>query len=205
MSEINIKSSTIDKTIDLLKDFLTKAIGPSAEEFGLGLSDNLKMRRFRNQLKNLEKAKKIVENQNVNVKQINLKALFPYLEGVSLEEDETLQKMWANLFVNYIDSKKNLTMTVFPDLLKHLSSNEVKMLQFMSANSGHLKPERPKKETVDFSGTYSLEEIGNLTRLALIEEVPNLTVYDINKVEELQPEDYYLTPLGLAFLEACRR
>ncbi len=207
MNELNIKSSTIEKGLDLVKSFLEKAIGPSAEEFGLALSDNLKLRRLKNQLNNLAKAKKIAEEHNVSVKQINLKALFPYLEGVSLEEDTEIQDMWANLFVNYIDSEKNLTMTVFPDILKHLSSNEVKMLTFMSTNQSRIKKSRYYfgNDTKDFPGEYSLEEMGNLSRLGLIREEGNFGLYDGNKIEELNPENYYLTELGDALLMACSR
>jgi hypothetical protein len=205
MSDINIKSSTIEKGLDLLKGFLDKAIGPTAEEFGLAMSDNLKMRRLKNQLKNLEKAKKIAEEHNIRIKQINLKALFPYLEGVALEEDENLQDMWANLFVNYIDSDRNLTMTVFPDILKHLSSNEVKMLTFMNGNSGRIKKSHWNKETIDFPSEYTLEEMGNLARLGLIREESNFSLYDGDKIEELKPENYYLTELGEALLKACKR
>jgi hypothetical protein len=205
MSDLNIKSSTIEKGLDLLKGFLEKAIGPSVEELGLGLSDGLRMRRFKNQLRNLERAKRIVEEHDINIKQINLKALFPYLEGVALEEDEALQEMWANLFVNYIDSERNLTMTVFPDILKHLSSNEVKMLVFMEENMGQLKKQDLHKETKNFPGEYSGEEIGNLNRLGLIEAIGNYSVYDVNKVEELVPEDYFVTVLGYSLLRACKR
>ncbi len=205
MGEFNIKSTTIEKGLDLVKDFLEKAIGPTVEEFGQGLSDNLRMRRFKIQLNNLEKAKKIAADQNVSVKQINLKALFPYLEGAALEEDENLQDMWANMFVNYVDSDKNLTMTVFPDILKHLSSNEVKMIIFMSENKGGIMKNPWYPETRDFPDKYSLEEMGNLARLGLIREVGNFSLYDGDKIEELQPEDYSLTELGYAFLNACKR
>lgn len=61
MTEFNIKSTTIEKRLDLVKTFLEKAIGHSAEEFGLALSDNLKLRRFKNQLANLAKAQKICQ------------------------------------------------------------------------------------------------------------------------------------------------
>jgi hypothetical protein len=205
MPEINIKSTTIEKGLDLIKSFLEKAIGPSAEELGLAISDNLKIRRFKNQIKNLDKAKKIAQENNISIKQINLKALFPYLEGVALEEDETLQEMWANLFVNYIDTNKNLTMTVFPDMLKHLSSNEVKMLIFMKDNHGRIKKNRWHTDSIDFPGQYTLEEMGNLARLGLIREEGNFSMYDGNKIEQLMPEDYYLTELGDALLNACKR
>lgn len=205
MKDINIKSSTIEKMLDLIKGFLEKAIGPSVEELGQKMSDNLKMRRLENQLKNLEKAKNIAEINNVSIKQINLKALFPYLEGVALEEDESLQKMWANLFVNYIDTNKNLTLTVFPDILKHLSSNEVNMLTFMSTNYGRIQISPWNKATIDYPSNYTLEEMGNLARLGLIREESNFSLYDGSKIEELKPENYYLTEFGESFLNACRR
>jgi len=205
MGELDIKSTTIERGLDLIWGFLGKAIGPTVEEFGLGLSDNLRMRRFRNQLKNLERAKKIAEDHNVNIKQINLKALFPYLEGAVLEEDETLQEMWANLFVNYVDTAKNLTMTVFPDILRHLSSNEVKIISFMRENTSLLKKNRWYGETQNYPGEYTDEEIGNLSRLGLIHAESNLSIYDENKIEEWAPDNYYLTNLGRAFLDACQR
>jgi len=205
MKDINIKSSTIEKGLDLVKEFLDKAIGPSVEEFGQSISDNLKMRRLGNQLKNLEKAKNIAEKYNVSIKQINLKALFTYLEGVALEEDESLQEMWANLFVNYIDTNKKLTLTVFPDILKHLSSNEVKMLSFMSTNYRRIKKIQWNNEIIDYPSHYTLEEMGNLARLGLIREESNFSLYDGANIEELKPENYYLTELGEAFLKACQR
>lgn len=205
MNEFNLKSSTIEKGLGLIKGFLDKAIGPTVEELGQGMSDNLKMRRFTNQIKNLGKAKKIAEEHNVSIKQINLKALFPYLEGVALEEDETLQDMWANLFVNYIDAEKKLTLTVFPDILKHLSSNEVKMLTFMYNNFRRIKKSLRNNETKDFPSEYTLEEMGNLARLGLIREESNFSMYDGDKIEELMPENYYLTEFGEAFLKACQR
>ncbi len=205
MTDFNLKSTTVEKGLELIKGFLDKAIGPTVEEIGQGLSDNLRLRRFKNQVKNLEKAKKITEDHGLKIKQINLKALFPYLEGVALEEDETLQEMWANMFVNYIDSNKNLTLTVFPDILKHLSSNEVKMVKFMSENMGYMQSGPWGTSRINFPGTYTLEEMGNLARLGIIREVGNFGFYDGNKIEELHPEKYYLTELGYAFLKACER
>jgi hypothetical protein len=205
MSDLNIKSTTVEKGLDLLKGFIEKTMGPSLEEFGLSLSDGLKIRRLKNQLKNLQRAKEIAEAHHVTIKQINLKALFPYLEGAALEEDETLQEMWANLFVNYIDTEKNLTLTVFPDLLKHLSSNEVNILAFMMDNKGYFSQPDIYSGTKDFSGTYLPEELDNLLRLELIHEMGDYSIYGENKIEELQPKNYYLTNLGDAFLSACRR
>jgi hypothetical protein len=54
----------------------------------------------------LNKAKEITEKENIDIKQINLKAFAPLLEGAALEADETLQDMYANLLVNYRFIKK---------------------------------------------------------------------------------------------------
>lgn len=72
--------------------------------------------------------KKIIDNENLKVKQGNLKIILPFLEGVALEEDETLQDMWTKLFINYIDAEKTSTVTVYPEILKQLSSTEVAIL-----------------------------------------------------------------------------
>ena len=42
MSDVNIKSTTIEKGIELIKDFAEKLIGPTIEEVGLLMSDNIK-------------------------------------------------------------------------------------------------------------------------------------------------------------------
>ena len=109
----------------------------------------MRLRRLKNQLKVLEKAKEMAEVMKIDIKQINLKALFPLLEGIAVEEDETLQDMWANLFVNYIDSKRNLTINVYPEVLKQLSTNEVTILKYIEVHSKLYVAEYRKKELLN--------------------------------------------------------
>ena len=58
MNEINIKSSTIEKSLELAKEFLGKLVGPSVEEMGLLFGDNIKLWRLKNQTRNFEKLRK---------------------------------------------------------------------------------------------------------------------------------------------------
>lgn len=202
MNEINIKSSTIEKGLDLIKDMMSKILGPTFNELGEMWSDNVKIWRLNNQIRNLEKVKKIVEEQQIDIKQVNVKVLLPYLEGVSLEEDETLQDMWARMFVNYIDSEKNLTINVYPTILRQISTNEVVILKYM-INSNLATGRWMKKE--DQPG-FRMEEIANLERLGLMAPLNNFSLYDggdKQKIEELEPETYYLSEFGRAFLFAC--
>lgn len=58
MGKIDISSTAVEKGIDLVKDFLERLVGSSIEEAGLLISDNIKLRRFKNQIKMLDKAQK---------------------------------------------------------------------------------------------------------------------------------------------------
>jgi len=212
MKELNIKSSTIEKSLDLVKDFLQKLVGPSVDELGLLFSDNVKLWRLKNQIRNLEKVKKIVDEEKINIKQVNLKILIPYMEGVSLEDDDRLQEMWAKLFANYIDTTKNLTINVYPNILKQLSTNEVTILNFMKSNEDKIQTTGyNKSKGIEFSD----EEIANLKRLGIIRELLEITQHggDIDydngqwkwDLAEESSGEYFLTDFGYKFLEACER
>ena len=127
--ELNIKSTTIEKGLDLAKEFLGKLIGPTIEEIGLLGGDSLKYYRFKIQLNTLLKSKKYAEKNNVKLKEIPLKILVPLLDNLSIEEDEELQDKWAKMIVNLADSEKNFQSQIFPYLLNQISKEEFDGLQ----------------------------------------------------------------------------
>jgi hypothetical protein len=137
--ELNIKSSTVEKGLDLAKDFLGKLITPSIEELGLVLSDNIKYFRFKNQVKILLKAKNITEKNNINIKQIPIKLLVPLLENASLEEDDKLQDKWAVLLANMVDSEQNTQNHIFPYILSQISLEEYTELHLIKKNEDDFK------------------------------------------------------------------
>lgn len=204
MNEINIKSTTIEKSLELAKEFLGKLVGPSVEEMGLLFGDNVKLWRLKNQTRNFEKVKKIANKRGIELKKINLKVLIPYLEGVSLEESEFLQDKWANLMTNYLDSEKNLTITVYPSILSQLSTNEVKILDFLNSrhnlNIGLINEQRKTKDV-----EYNFAEIANLERLGLIREIINISKFGDGErdYEEQSSDEFYLTSFGSDFVKAC--
>ena len=206
--ELDIKSSTAEKLIDIGNDFLQKFAGPSAIEKGLIWGDNMKLRRLENQIKNFKKVKDIVEKENISIKQVNLKVLFPYLEGVSLEEDEQLQDLWANLFANYIDADKNVVVNVYPSILTQISTEEVKLLEEIYKNNHYQVAIIPAEFTIQFKP----EILANLERLGLIiQEVQVLNsggmVYDgmPDHLEQKITGNYFLTAFGTSFMNACKR
>jgi len=129
MSKIDITSTTLEKGIDLAKDFLDKLIIPSVEETGLLLKDKVTLWKFKNQVKMLNKAKKYCQKHNINPKTISLKVLCPLLDYSALEESEELQDKWAILLSNMVDSEQNIENHVFPYILSQISSNEFEILE----------------------------------------------------------------------------
>jgi len=206
------EAELIKEGMKITNGWLEKAFGPAIEQAGGMLGDWLEDKRnvlqYNRQVV-AHKVKTIMIEENVTTKEISSKVLFPLLEGISLEDDETLQDMWANLIVNYIDSEQTLCITVYPGILKQLSSQEVNILQQLSEENG---------EAVSFELFMQRTSDGdavmrNLERLSLVEEVPQtVRVRDYTRDAESTMEKiiensgmYSLTIFGIHFLEACKR
>jgi hypothetical protein len=122
--ELNIKSSTIEKGLELAKEFLGKLVTPTLEEAGLLLADKIRSLRYKSQVNILLKAKSYVEKKGISAKEIPLKILCPLLEGASLEEEAGMQDKWAIMLANLADSEKNFQNHIFPFILSQISIEE---------------------------------------------------------------------------------
>lgn len=197
--ELNIKSSTIEKGLELAKDFLGKLISPTIEEVGLLISDNIKFLRFKNQVKILLKAKNYVEKNNISLKEIPIKILVPLLEKASLEDEEKLQEKWSNMLVNMVDSETNFQNQIFPHILSQMSIGEYEALKevlqkekelaikheelatlrvinddkyYFKPETKKLKAEIVKIEQDGFGLSIEEFEVANIVRLGLIRQLP---------------------------------
>lgn len=122
--ELNIKSSTLEKGLDLAKDFLDKLIMPAVEETGLLIKDRVTLWKLKNQINILNKTKEYCEKHNIEPRRINFKLLVPLIETSALEEEEFLQDKWAVLLANMVDSEQNIENHVFPYILSQISIDE---------------------------------------------------------------------------------
>jgi len=128
-TKIDVSSTAIEKGIDVAKNFAEKLVLPSIEELGLLVKDKISYWRFNNQIRILNKAKLMCEQNNISIKAIPAKLLCPYLENASLEDDDELQDKWAALLVNMVDSQQNIQNHVFPYILSQLSKDEFNLLE----------------------------------------------------------------------------
>lgn len=218
-NELNIKSSTIEKGLELVKDFASKLIGPTFEEVGLLISDKIKYFRFKNQINILIKAQKYVKDKNVKIKEIPTKILVPLLENASLEEEEEMQDKWSFMIGNLADSKQNLQNQIFPYLLSQISLNEFeKLSEFHKKEEAlirheiefeKLKKEKERFYSPEYRDLYlkingvkqegfrveGLEEFeySNLERLGLIRQLPPKIIIDELEIEHFEKEgsEYY--------------
>ena len=97
--ELNIKSSTIEKGLEIATNFVDKLISPSVSEVGLLLKEKVSLWRFNNQVKMLNKAKEICEANNIDPKMISLKLLCPLIEFSGFEEYSRRQ-LTGNMILN---------------------------------------------------------------------------------------------------------
>ncbi|MCU4156588.1 DUF4393 domain-containing protein [Carboxylicivirga sp. A043] len=196
MEDITANSKAIEKGLELAKDFLTKIIGPSAEEIGLLMSDNIRFFRFKNQVKILTKAQEYIVRKNISLQQIPVKVLVPLLENASLEENEELQVKWSNMICNMVDAETNLVNHVFPYILGQISIEEFLALEKLNnaenehwaqwkrlheiENSGEglsltdrkIKEKLKSNDEEGFIVFLDEFEMANLIRLGLVEKVP---------------------------------
>lgn len=147
MSDVNdllgIKpiGEAIDKTVGTVIEsasvFLDSVCKPAMIEFGSMLSDKVRYWRLNNISKMLMKAKGKMEFVDGKLElKANPKVAIAVMENSSYEEDDTIQDMWAGLFVSSCteDGKDDSNM-VFVDLLKSLNSIEARILQYACNNA----------------------------------------------------------------------
>lgn len=120
----NIKAAA-EKTEGLLKSLFGKAF----EETGEMIRDQVRLRRFKNQVKILEKAKEYLKGKEYDAQKVNLKVLAPLIELSSLEEDENLQDKWAKLIKNIVLQPASIVLQKNAiEVLNKISNEEAKIL-----------------------------------------------------------------------------
>lgn len=131
----------IDKTVGAIIEsasvFLDSVCKPAMVEFGFMLSDKVRYWRLNNISNMLMKAKGKMEfADGILELKANPKVAIAVMENSSYEEDDTIQNLWAGLFVSSCtEDGKDDTNMVFVDLLKSLNSIEARILQYACNNA----------------------------------------------------------------------
>lgn len=129
---------TYQSAIDLVRRigaYLGGVFGPASHELSLLFGDQMRYWRFKNATNILEKAQAIVERRGLKPEQVDALGFgegLLLLEASSLEEDDTVQEMWARLMANAVDpSSGTRAEKVYVDLLKSISGREAAFLDLI--------------------------------------------------------------------------
>lgn len=117
------------RIVDGAELFLRKLLGPAITESGQLIADQIRYRRFKNQVTIFNKAKDLLESKSIMPKQVNLKTLHPLIEYSSLEEEESLQEIWAKVIANIssYETEQSLNLKCI-EVLKEITSSEILLL-----------------------------------------------------------------------------
>lgn len=163
------------------------------------------------------------------------KFAIPFIVNTSLEEDDDLQDIWCNLIANSLDPNFDIEIRyAFIDIIKCLTSLDAKILKFIydevfeaaldlkeiNRRKSHMSTHSISKRKIGNSIDATKEEIEislfNLLRAQCLKEISLEKEFEALIISMKSPgysieyfpglnRSFTLTPLGVAFIEACMK
>ena len=130
-------AKTAGKAIDAgtkFGDFISTFISGSLEQ-GMGIfEDKLKYLRWENQQRLMIRAADFMNKAKLDgpTKVLPLKIAVPFFQGASLEDNNEIQDLWAQLLVNASNEKSGIELKrIYIDILERLTSSQAKILEIL--------------------------------------------------------------------------
>ena len=128
-------AKTAGKAIDAgekFGGFISRFISGSLEQ-GVGIfEDKLKYMRWERLQRLMRRAEEFMSNQGLEApsKPIPLKLAVPLFQAASIEDDDSLQDMWARLLINSTSIESGIDLNrVYIDILERLTPLEARILE----------------------------------------------------------------------------
>ncbi len=176
------------------KPFLTKILGPAADEIGELGRDYIKDFRARNVAVRLANAEKLLNEAGIEPHPIPPKILVPLLEAASLEDNSFLSEQWDSLLANAANPHARAKIdNNLVDILKQLNYNQSIILIVLSVmlEKGN-------------SNSSNEEKAGTILHTNLL--LKNLFILNEANQEafsEISDEEFYISLDNLARLRLC--
>jgi hypothetical protein len=209
----------MEKALEAAKDYADKILSSPLEEIGGILSDTVGYWRLKNRVRLLLKAKKYLEENEIDPAKILPDVFVPLLEDGSNVENETLSNMFASLLASHLDSNKQ--ENIHPSYTKVLSQlsplDAVMMIEFRSHASDamyrDIGPKGHVLSVIDIAKhTNTLKKITylsclNLERLGILEHVgyrapEGHPIPDMFE-DSIDHQLYRISEYGVRFCDAC--
>ena len=148
-------------TIEKIGGFFSKVMEESIAATCGMLADTLKYKRWERQTKLIDKAEKIIKDKKLSdkIRPIPPKLALPIFQYASLENDESLHDIWANLLVTALNPSCQIPRSSFIDIIRQLEPVDVKILNLIYKN--HLKK---SKEPIEIDEKAMEEHVDRYLR-----------------------------------------
>ena len=121
-----------EAAIQPLANLIKKLNGGAGEQIGGILTDEIAARRQIRRMYLFKKVQQAIENAGFEPQRIPDNIWAPILQEASLQEDETLQDIWANLLANAADPRRATpVLPSFSSILREFTSREARLLDFV--------------------------------------------------------------------------
>jgi len=172
-------SEVVNQTAKEATGLIKRIFGKSFDEYGELFADNIRLKRFKNQIAIFKKAEEFIKSENINPEKINLKVLAPLIDFSSYEEDEKLQDKWAHLIKNISIKPFNTTIQLTcVQILNKMSSDEALLLDYLYeklvkkridwANQENMQPslfgDKYRKQPIDYRIDWITFELQQLSK-----------------------------------------
>jgi hypothetical protein len=115
------------KALENITDIINKLAGPLASELGMVMADKARAYRVQNWIRVQMRIAEMLREANAELHAIPPRQFLPMLEAAGLEDDSTLQELWAALIANAAIADEQLP-SAFITFLKELSPLEGQLL-----------------------------------------------------------------------------
>ena len=214
--------------------FAAKLVCEPAESMIAILTDRLRFVRWERQLRLLDKVQEIIVERGLKgqLTPIPPKLALPIIEHATLEEDDSLQDLWARLLVEAGNPQaRHAVRTAFIEIIKQLEPLDAKVLEtaYQAALEEHQEWRKQGRDVLklpDFGvGRFKIENALSIERMDYLLAVDNLmrlrclrsyvtqeAIYTVDEdgdpvsYDVSRDEEYWelcVTALGQAFVETC--
>ena len=160
-------AKTSGKAVDAVRSTgaaIYEVFGDALREYGGTLADNVRLYRYRNALRIADEVRVLHKQRGIDTPvTLPPSAVLPLLEGASLEADEGVARLWANLIANATDpGRAQRPAKVFIEILRGLEPLDAKLLSLLA--EPHILERYPM-------GSESVLNLGELAARLLASEV----------------------------------
>jgi hypothetical protein len=214
---------SILKITESVTDLIQKLAGPMVEEVGLMLGDKARVYRIKNWVETALKTERILRNAGLPPNAVPPRLLLPIIEGSSLENDDSLQELWAGLLAS-ASQQNDAVSPSFVETLKQLTPAEARHLEriyttLADVRGGRLAGECPVNPVAftERGGDPVGVSSDAFERLGLVRRDYDVKLQDkpidigspmyvnsiLNDIQAEMRYQFILTRYALKFLEAC--